>query len=383
MVVLPSLLLTAVAALCALPLAAAEFKNITVNDYKLKATGCSDNIKDLDKVLPIKSVKQVLATTNHRNPDSSPDVKHTLQAFTWEDVDGYDDVNTRKWYPQGITTTADATDTGDYEGDVATLISWHSDNYNDGKRGPRISFINMNKGAERAYRNILLVRPTEGGSKPNFEALSGLHAGGIAWYGHYLYVVATTGGLLVFDLRHIYEVAIGDGIGRVGNEYQAHNYRYVLPQVRAYKWQPKEGVKNLHFSFVGLDKTSNPPSSNVHPSLVTGEWFPSGPGRLTHWDLDESSHLLKVDGDNIATASRAVQHSLTKIQGSIMINNKYFLTQSGGSLWTFTWEDGQEGYKDVFSGVPEDLSYQKGYGLWAQMEMPGNRHVVALDLEKF
>ncbi|EEQ91076.2 uncharacterized protein BDCG_06196 [Blastomyces dermatitidis ER-3] len=377
MVVLPSLLLTAVAALCALPLAAAEFKNITVNDYKLKATGCSDNIKDLDKVLPIKSVKQVLATTNHRNPDSSPDVKHTLQAFTWEDVDGYDDVNTRKWYPQGITTTADATDTGDYEGDVATLISWHSDNYNDGKRGPRISFINMNKGAERAYRNILLVRPTEGGSKPNFEALSGLHAGGIAWYGHYLYVVATTGGLLVFDLRHIYEVAIGDGIGRVGNEYQAHNYRYVLPQVRAYKWQPKEGVKNLHFSFVGLDKTSNP------PSLVTGEWFPSGPGRLTHWDLDESSHLLKVDGDNIATASRAVQHSLTKIQGSIMINNKYFLTQSGGSLWTFTWEDGQEGYKDVFSGVPEDLSYQKGYGLWAQMEMPGNRHVVALDLEKF
>ncbi|EQL36173.1 hypothetical protein BDFG_02412 [Blastomyces dermatitidis ATCC 26199] len=377
MVVLPSLLLTAVAALCALPLAAAEFKNITVNDYKLKATGCSDNIKDLDKVLPIKSVKQVLATTNHRNPDSSPDVKHTLQAFTWEDVDGYDDVNTRKWYPQGITTTADATDTGDYEGDVATLISWHSDNYNDGKRGPRISFINMNKGAERAYRNILLVRPTEGGSKPNFEALSGLHAGGIAWYGHYLYVVATTGGLLVFDLRHIYEVAVGDGIGRVGNEYQAHNYRYVLPQVRAYKWQPKEGVKNLHFSFVGLDKTSNP------PSLVTGEWFPSGPGRLTHWDLDESSHLLKVDGDNIATASRAVQHSLTKIQGSIMINNKYFLTQSGGSLWTFTWEDGQEGYKDVFSGVPEDLSYQKGYGLWAQMEMPGNRHVVALDLEKF
>ncbi|OJD22966.1 hypothetical protein ACJ73_05680 [Blastomyces percursus] len=377
MVVLPSLLLTAAAGLCALPLAAAEFKNITIGDYKLRATGCSDIIKDLDKVLPIKSVKQVLATTNHKNPDSSPDVKNTLQAFTWDDADGNDDVNTRKWYPQGVTTTADATDTGDYEGDVATLVSWHSDNYNDGKRGPRISFINMNKGAERAYRNVLLVRPIEGGSKPNFEALSGLHAGGIAWYGHYLYVVATTGGLLVFDMRHIYEVAIGNGIGRVGNEYQAHNYRYVLPQVRAYKWQPKEGVKNLHFSFVGLDKTSNP------PSLVTGEWFPSGPGRLTHWDLDKSSHFLKVDGDNIATASRAVQHSLTKIQGSITINNKYFLTQSGGSLWTFTWEDGQKRHKDVFSGVPEDLSYQKGYGLWAQTELPGNRHVVALDLEKF
>ncbi|KLJ13784.1 hypothetical protein EMPG_11283 [Blastomyces silverae] len=399
MVILPSLLLTTAAVLCALPPVAAEFKNITVDDYKLKATGFSDVIKDLDKVLPIKSVKQVLANTNHKNPNSSPDVKNTLQAFTWEDVDGYDDVNTRKWYPQGITTTTDATDTGDYEGDVATLISWHSDNYNDGRRGPRISFINMNKGAERAYRNVLLVRPTEGGSKPNFEALSGLHAGGIAWYGHFLYVVATTGGLLVFDMRHIYEVAIGDGIGRVGNESlltvvadflffsvffpNIFHSRYVLPQVRAYKWQPKEGVKNLHFSFVALDKTSNPARSNAHPSLVTGEWFPSGPGRLTHWDLDESSHLLKVDGDNIATASRAVQHSLTKIQGSVTINNKYFLTQSGGSLWTFTWGDGQKEHKDVFSGVPEDLSYQKGYGLWAQMEPPGNRHVVALDLEKF
>ncbi|PGH06965.1 hypothetical protein GX51_02003 [Blastomyces parvus] len=377
MVILHSLLLTTAAALCALAPVAAEFKNITVDDYKLKASGYSDIIQDLDKVLPIKSVKQVLETTNHKNPNSSPDVKNTLQAFTWEDANGYDDVNTRKWYPQGISTTADATDTGDYEGDVATLISWHSDNYNGGKRGARISFINMNKGAERAYRNVLLVRPTEGGSKPNFEALSDLHAGGIAWYGHFLYVVATTGGLLVFDMRHIYEVAIGDGIGRVGDKYQAHNYRYVLPQVRTYEWQPKEGVKNLHFSFVGLDKTSNP------ASLVTGEWFPIGPGRLTHWDLDESSRLLKVDGDNIATASRAVQHSLTNIQGSITINNKYFLTQSKGSLWTFTWEDGQKEHKDVFSGVPEDLSYQKGYGLWAQMEPPGNRHVVALDLEKF
>ncbi|OJD19499.1 hypothetical protein AJ78_00568 [Emergomyces pasteurianus Ep9510] len=377
MVPFPSVLLTTAAALCALTPALAEFKNITVDDYQLKATGYTDIIADLDKVLPIKSVKQVLANTNHKNPNSSPDVKNSIQAFTWEDVKGYDDVNTRKWYPQGITTTADATDAGNYEGDIATLISWHSDKYNDGKRGARISFINMNSRAERAYRNVLLVKPTEGGAKPDFEALSGLHAGGIAWYGHFLYVVATTGGLLVFDMRHIYEVSVGDGIGRVGNGYQAYNYRYVLPQVRAYKWQPKEGVKNLHFSFVSLDKTSNP------ASLVTGEWFPSGPGRVTHWDLDQGSHLLKVDGDNIATASRAVQHSITNIQGSITINNKYFLTQSSGSLWTFSWGNGQKEHKGVFSGVPEDLSYQNGYGLWSLMEPPGNRHVVALDLGKF
>ncbi|OAX79426.1 hypothetical protein ACJ72_06254 [Emergomyces africanus] len=377
MVLFPSLWLTTAATLCALKPALAEFKNITVGDYQLKATGYSDIVGDLDKVLPVRSLKHVLENTNHKNPNSSPDVKNSLQAFTWEDVKGYDDVNTRKWYPQGVTTTADATDGGDYQGDIVTLVSWHSDKYNDGKRGARISFINMNKGAERAYRNVLLVKPTEGGSKPDFEALSGLHAGGIAWYGHFLYVVATTGGLLVFDMRHIYQVSTGDGIGRVGNEYQAYNYKYVLPQMRAYNWQPKEGVKNLHFSFVSLDRTSNP------ASLVTGEWFPSGPARVTHWDLDQSSHLLKVDGDNIATASRAVQHSITNIQGSITINNKYFLTQSRGSLWTFSWKHGQKEHKDVFSGVPEDLSYQKGYGLWSLMEPPGNRHVFALDIEQF
>ncbi|ODH45580.1 hypothetical protein GX48_08338, partial [Paracoccidioides brasiliensis] len=41
---------------------------------------------------------------------SSPTVKNTLSAFTWEDIDGYDDVNTEKWHPQCITTAADTTD---------------------------------------------------------------------------------------------------------------------------------------------------------------------------------------------------------------------------------------------------------------------------------
>ncbi|QSS64048.1 secreted protein [Histoplasma capsulatum] len=79
------------AALCALPPAVAEFENITVDDYKLKGSDYSGIIKDLDKALPIKSVKQVLAKTNHNNPDSSPGVKDKLSAFTWEDIDGYDD----------------------------------------------------------------------------------------------------------------------------------------------------------------------------------------------------------------------------------------------------------------------------------------------------
>ncbi|PGH12636.1 hypothetical protein AJ79_04134 [Helicocarpus griseus UAMH5409] len=372
-----SLLLATATALCALPSAFAAFENITASDFTLKASGYSDVIADLDAVLPVKTVKEVLADTNHKNPTSSPEVKHALAGYTWENKEGYDDVNTDKWYPQGITTSTDADDSGAYDGDVVHLVSWHSDKYDSGKRGARISFVNMNDGADRAYRNVLLVRPTQGGSTPNFEAVSDLHAGGIVWYGNLLYVVSTKEGLLVFDMSHIYEVSTGDGIGRVGENYQAYGYKYVLPQARTYAWQAKDGVSDMRFSFVGLDKTSSP------ESLVVGEWLPAGNGRVVHWNLDESSRLLEADSNSIATASRAVEHTITNIQGSLTINDKYFLTQSGGSLWTFSWAGGQEEHKDIFSDVPEDLSYQAGYGLWSLMEVPGNRHVVALDVDQF
>ncbi|KAK2794363.1 hypothetical protein FQN52_008722 [Onygenales sp. PD_12] len=369
-------LLSTAAALCALPSALGAWSNLTLEDYQLKQSGYSDFIADLDKVLPIVSVKDVLADTNHANPDSSPEVSNLVSSYTWENVDGYDDVNTLKWYPQGITTTADASESGDYDGDVVHLVSWHSDDYDGGKRGPRISFVNMNDGADRAYRNALLVEPTAGGDTPDFKALDGLHAGGIVWYGDLLYVAWTTGGFRVFDLKHIYQVSIGDGNGLVDGEYQAFNYKYVIPQVRTYDYIPKDGVKGFHFSFASLDRTSN--------TLVTGEYFKdTTPNRLINFNLDTSTNLLQVNDDGIATASLGVEHEIVKIQGGITINEKYYLTQSGGSLWTFSWLGGEKENADVFPSIPEDLSYQAGYGLWSLMEVPGKRHVVAFDADKF
>ena len=173
---------------------------------------------------------EVFASANHANPDSSPDVKYLVpdSAFTWENVAGYDDEKGVKWFPQGLRTSFDSSESGMYQGDNVLLVSWYCDYYCLGKRGARVSFVNMNEGVERKYRNALLVEPTstEDG-QPNFRAIEKLHAGGIAWVGDYLYVASTETGLKVFDLRHVYQVTGGDGIGKVEDGYHAFGYERV------------------------------------------------------------------------------------------------------------------------------------------------------------
>jgi len=102
-----------------------------------------------------------------------------------------------------------------------------------------------------------------------------------------------------------------------------------------------------------------------------------------HFEIDYSNRQLTTNSDGIATAVAAVQNGETKVQGAATIDNKYFLTQSGGSLITFTWQDGQIAHPNVFPSVAEDLSYDPGLGLWTLMEAPGNRHVFAIDHTKF
>ena len=156
--------------------------------------------------------------------------------------------------------------------------------------------------------------------------------------------------------------------------------RYVLPQVRTYDWQPQDGVKDMRFSFVSLDRTTTP------DSLLVGEYSATRTDcRLVRWDIDYKNRLLKTS-DGIAMASEAVSHGNTMIQGAATINGKFFLTQSLGSLLSWSWKDGKTTTIGTFpvAGVPEDLSYEKGVGLLTLMENPGsNRVVLAVDHSKF
>lgn len=367
----------------------AEWFNLTLSDYKLKEGAYSSAIANLDAALPNVKVSSIIGDLNHDNPSTSPSVKNLVSssAYGWESTASFDDAGTDKWYPQGITTSADAYASGEYEGYRIQLISWHSDKYDDGKRGARISFVKGKK-----YRHVLLVRPK---GTDDFEAIAGLHAGGIMWYGNLLYVVDTKGGLRVFDLDHIYKVddSIKDNDGKQGSSYGAWGYKYVLitlkcgirltrkryvvPQVRWYSWQSKTGVRDLRHSFISLDRTTTP------DSILVGEYNETCTDcRLIRWDIDFNNRLLKTSG-GIATASQAVSHGNDKIQGAASINGKWFLTQSGGSLISYSWNGGKKVTADTFPKVPEDLSYEVGVGLWTLMEQPGYRHVFAVNPAKF
>lgn len=205
----------------------AAWKNLTLSDYALKQGAYSSAIANLDAALPNVKVSDIIEDLNHVNPPKSPSVKHLVasSAYGWEDSSDFDDQNTEKWYPQGITTSADAYQSGTYEGHRVQLVTWHSDHYEDGKRGARVSFVKQGSASARKYRHVLLVQPK---GEDNFEAIKGLHAGGVAWYGNLVYVVDTTGGLRVFDLNHLYKVdaSIKDKIGRQsGGKYAAYGYK--------------------------------------------------------------------------------------------------------------------------------------------------------------
>jgi hypothetical protein len=224
-ILLPGVILCAFAVIQHPALAA--WDNLTLSDYKLKQSGYSATIAALDKALPKVTVSDIIADLNHGNSVASPGIKNLVAstAYRWEETADFNDQDTEKWYPQGITTSADSYASGVYEGKKVQIVTWHSDNYDDGKRGARVSFVSPGgKGSGRKYRHVLLVQ-TKGND--DFQTIKGLHAGGIAWYGNLVYVVDTTGGLRVFDLDHIYKVDgdIKDDAGKVGSKYGAYGYK--------------------------------------------------------------------------------------------------------------------------------------------------------------
>ncbi|KAI9271644.1 hypothetical protein BDA99DRAFT_500589 [Phascolomyces articulosus] len=335
-------------------------------------------IAKLDEALPVVSVGTVLDNTNHPNLNfDGPD--HFIEEYTWDMKDGYNDVNTLLWYPQGITTSSDAYDDGLYEGDNVVLVSWYDKRVAETdptNKGVRISFIDQ---STKEYRNCLLVVPDDGDT-PSFHTVK-IHAGGIMWYGHHLFVVDTWKGVRIFDLRHIYEVSIGGGIGHVGSgRFEAYNYRYVIPQSGHYL------AEGFRFSFISLDRTTTP------DSFLVGEYDATGASsRVARFEIDAETRLPTHSSGTTAPATEMFNSFLTSTQGvtSVTTTNgtsKYYFSCSRGVTGLgdlFTWVSGEQQepteHADVLHNGPEDLSYRKqGDQLWTLGEHPGERPVYAL-----
>ena len=330
----------AAAALLAVPAGAAAkgfqpLKAKTVHGFKLQRHGFGKTVYQRVGQLQHRagySPSSVAALTGDMNRDISSasgspalaHVKHLATAFGWQSGDN----TVSYWYPQGLTGQGNT-----------YIASWYSKN----GKGVRFSFGNL---ASPHYRLVLAVQPTKGGG---FKLVH-VHAGGIAWLGHYLYVVDTKNGLRVFDTNRL---------THVGKKHQNETlgYAYVLPQVGSYK---SVGSK-LTYSYV----------SNDGNRLIIGEYRKSPGARILSWPVNSSTKLLSR-----VTASRGWTAPVDRLQGAMTLHGQVLGSSSrkGGHLYVGKPGKATRDYR--WGRFCEDLWYRGNANeVLSLTEAPGARTV--------
>ncbi|XRQ10409.1 hypothetical protein ACN3XK_05785 [Actinomadura welshii] len=339
-----------------------------------------------------------------------------IQSVCFNDGDN----DTAEWYPQGVTTVADMQADKEWgSGYQPVLVSWY-DHHTGPKnpvKGVRITFMDPWSGA---YRHVLLVYPRANGDyvsvrvsqdESNSDYSDSLHAGGILWYGNYLFVADTARGFRMFDMRRIYDLGASkngttenkNSIGKVGNMYYGHAYRYIMPQIGSWTRTAPTGTKctesdgSPNFSYVSLDR-----SGTDH--LIAGEYCDGDQatkGRVAAWPIagafDGDNNLI-MDTSYRWNADAAHKLPESNIQGATRFDGRWYLSQSRGQNKAgilYTTEPAtsstrtlQKDREQNLSIDPEDLAHWQfgtdpaspglGY-LWTVGEHPGKRMVYSVE----
>jgi hypothetical protein len=93
---------------------------LAAENFRLQTTDYNPVIADLDGVLPTTLVKDVVDSANRTGSSCNPH-SNAVAAFCWESGDN----TTTDWYPQGISTSADASANEQYEGKTVVVASWY------------------------------------------------------------------------------------------------------------------------------------------------------------------------------------------------------------------------------------------------------------------
>lgn len=295
-----------------------------------------------------------------------PSAPGLVGGFAWQS----DDNNSTNWIPQGLTA-------GTSGSRNVAIVGWHYDGAAPDK-GTRISIADITSPSSVKYRHVLLVEPS---GTNNFKAITN-HAGGLAWFGNYLFEADTYKGIRVFDLREIHAVSTAadcdDKIGAHAGRHCAYGYKYVLPQVSAfYVPSSVSAACKPVFSFLG--RAGN--------DLLSGEYCKAGGdcdvspgdglgGRLYRWSVNSSGRIG-------ATPLAAYYMNEPQVQGVAGVpgSSSYWLssTARGGALFlvspsakakVFRSENGQ--WAKLPQGMHATLS---GTNLWVATEAARNRVV--------
>jgi hypothetical protein len=268
-------------------------------------------------------------TANKISPLSIPDYN---VGFAWESGDA----KVAYWVPQGLAGGVSGTR-------KALVAAWYYDtchNASDSNprvdgtqsKGVRVSFVDVTEGSgPYPYRHLLLVEPTAQG----FQEVD-IHAGGLAWVGHYLYVVDSSHGLRVFDLNLVKQVSdasvCADRVGLYQGNYCAAGYSYVVPQVDLYAL-PKGLPASCRPTFSGLGRDLT--TSGANEGLVTAEYRnDSLYGRLFRWPLGTNDRLA-TDPNGVVHPSAAYYLSNRNIQGAVGKDGNFWMaaTRYCGSVF--------------------------------------------------
>jgi hypothetical protein len=377
------------------------------SNFNLKAgKSLTKNVQRVDAALPKQGIQKILKYANRpltagcKKPDpfgkGDNGVKPLAptRKYCWMG----DDATSREWVPQAISGVSDAQKDEKWGSKRPILVGAY-DNWNPGRddpwpekpgkpgggkagdhkctkaeldscneKGVRITFVDP---STKKYRHALLVWPyvSKKTKTIRFDAVrgnekkrqKGIHIGGMAWYGNYLYVADTFNGIRVFDMREIMDLnpdnkvgthdKVADGmkvnvknkkkIGRHGRTWYSFGYRYVMPQVATWTFKAKQYNSPKHTycrgsgapksSYLSIDRSTAP------DTLVMGEYchvdkkkHPNHPstGRVSGYQLNPRTGRLASSGGVTLTPSWAYFLPEDGIQGAARYKGRFYLNQS-------------------------------------------------------
>jgi hypothetical protein len=340
----------------------------------LHLTRTEENVDEIDGLAELVGGRVglgvVLEDLNRQAHRSLAPGRAVRRSYTWDRGDRRDE----QWWPQGISTSADASATEDVEGRRLLALSWYSKEH-----GSRISFLDL---ATRRYRHVLLVVPTLTDGRLGLEPLR-VHAGGVVWCGPYLHVAATSRGVVTCRLDDILRVpdhSAGDpsDLGVEGDTVSSFGYRYLLPVRFAYRAIAEDGLERLRYSFLSLDRSATP------PELVVGEYGNSRQTRrLARFPLDPDTLFLAEGEDGVSRPLVVDEGGVVRTQGAAIARGTWYLTASTGPWMPGSVYVGRPGafrrHRWATPMGPEDVSWWPSTDLlWSVTEHPRRRWIYAM-----
>ncbi len=319
-------------------------------------------------------LRGVLADLDCRATPAQVPGDGAAEGFTWEERDA----TTDRWWPQGVTTSADAygpdPQSGTYAGRPVLLASWYAHGVLGWLTlGSRVSVVDLTDPADPRYRHVLLVEPRRRFGLHRLRPVR-VHAGGIVWYGDHLFVAGSSRGIRVFRV---------DDVVRVRNRWRTRGDRYVLPQLTTYHASTTGAARPITYSFLSLDRAGDV------DHLVAGEYGRKGAThRLLRYELDRTTQLLRGVEAGPAEPVEAHDGVAPRMQGAVLVDGTWVITASAGEdvagdLWV-----GRPGalhrHRGVLPTGPEDITWwpQRGQ-LWTLTEWPGRRWVYGIDVDRW